>query len=461
MASRDSDLSTQLVTGSSEPRAGRSKAIGEWCAAVTIRHDCPSSMSSTPGDLGNTEPTSLTPASGVPHIRILSYDVLINIFHLVVGDNPRALSLIIACVCKQWRTAVYQQPSLWSTFVVNFFGGPPAVKLIELHFEKSRDSPLSLRLISTLDQTRHSEQIERILTLLAANAQRIYALSFVGYTWARIDLSVLRGRLSQLEVLHFIDAAPLYTFSVTAFTPTCHFDIAPKLRVLRIAGLDLEGCSQKSIDLSNLAFLTVILFALDDSRGTSSHHTAGEQILPRLTCWQFVRLEKYGQDEVVCRLLDRHTAPELGRLDIACLAAPARLEALLARSQCPLTHLALRHCRVRVGELLDILKQTPGLECLVIEHGLIPTMITDRFFEGLTLRNGAGLVPKLAKLRIVGHYFFREAAMLEMMESRDRAVLKDVELVSPVSAVQELRRLKPSIDERVCLEFWNVVRKMS
>ncbi|KAJ7620073.1 hypothetical protein FB45DRAFT_929403, partial [Roridomyces roridus] len=203
---------------------------------------------------------------------------------------------------------------------------------------------------------------------------------------------------------------------------------------------------------STFLTLTVVLLALEDFRGRSSHHPAGEQILPHLTCWQFVRVEKYGQDELVWRLLDRYSAPALARLDIACLAAPARLEALLARSQCPLTHLALRHCRVRVGELLDILKQTPGLECLVIEHGLIPTMITDRFFEALTLRNGAGLVPKLAKLRVVGHYFFREAAMLEMMESRDRAVLKDVELVLPVSAVQELRRLKPSIDERVCLD---------
>ncbi|KAJ7620302.1 hypothetical protein FB45DRAFT_1032980 [Roridomyces roridus] len=44
---------------------------------------------------------TLHPRAGVPSTPVLSYDILLEIFHLFIAEDARQLSLIIACVCKE------------------------------------------------------------------------------------------------------------------------------------------------------------------------------------------------------------------------------------------------------------------------------------------------------------------------------------------------------------------------
>ncbi|KAJ7641996.1 hypothetical protein FB45DRAFT_863061 [Roridomyces roridus] len=439
-------------------------------------------------------------------IKRLPYDLLVEICQLVIkdatGTDSHAAPLILLLVCREWRDSAYQCAAVWSTFSVDVFGGEAARKLVSTYLRRSRGVRLSVHLDAggwdepgakpyyrnhdAAGAEEHQADIKHakartlapfVLAPLVAHAQRISNLRWTGSYWDRVDFSGFRGRLTALVELDVCNLGLL---------DTREFEFSPALRSLRTSGRCLElshavpshieiqstlpwaggedilkrfsSTAEPLLDFSSLTWLACVLTEDDDDKETwdvrSGQPVVVERtlrVLPQLKSWSFeCHNIKARQSERVRRLLDLHSTPALETLDVCCLASPTSLRAFITRSNCQLTRLALRQCRIRVGQFIDILRLLPALESLVIENGVIPTMITDRLFESLCNSvDRLELVPRLRELRIVGHYMFKVAKLVEMLESRDGSVFKLVELVIPLNAVDELCRLRPKIRQRV------------
>ncbi|KAJ7641978.1 hypothetical protein FB45DRAFT_901492 [Roridomyces roridus] len=282
-----------------------------------------------------------------------------------------------------------------------------------------------------------------VLTHLVAHAHRISNLRWTGSYWDRVDFSGFRGQLTALVEL---DVCNLSLGSMPGALPRRALTHRNSIN----SPLGRRGRHPQAIQQHGGAFAPIFLPHLGSGQPVVVERTL--RVLPQLKSGAFeCHNIKARQSERVRRLLDLHSTPALETLDVCCLATPASFRGFITRSNCRLTRFALRQCRIRVGEFIDILRLMPALESLVIENGVIPTMITDRLFESLCKNVDwvFELLPRLREFRIVGHYMFKVAKLLEMLESRDGSVLKLVELVIPLNAVDELCRLRPKIRERV------------
>ncbi|KAJ7176944.1 hypothetical protein C8R46DRAFT_1213516 [Mycena filopes] len=120
-------------------------------------------------------------------------------------------------------------------------------------------------------------------------------------------------------------------------------------------------------------------------------------------------------------MLDTLTTPNLERLhlvDCPLWEAPLILP-FITRSACPLRELALQNTKLRVGELLALLRLTPTLETLILTR-LFPNSITDTLMGPLTPapNNADLLLPMLERVVIAGTYLFTTNALLNMLERR-------------------------------------------
>ncbi|KAJ7467521.1 hypothetical protein FB451DRAFT_1369244 [Mycena latifolia] len=301
------------------------------------------------------------------------------------------------------------------------------------------------------------------LAALAAHSEQFYSLRLVGGDGRSAMLHGIRGRLPLLEVLQ------LPSLSVSFIR---EFEIAPRLHTLTLdntsefmTDYSVIPCAQiRSLDLlrgagpfglSNFTNLTSLTCDLQQT--PLKQWIARDTLLPSLTSWRI-----NFQDKAVTppNFFSSFTAPALESLEIAALMQPAQLAAFLLRSQCALTRLVLHKSWVSMAELLQICASTPQLRHLAVQDGPA-TMVTERLLGPLTARAGSSaLLPELESLVIEGTYMFRDASLVEMLESRSGLTRVRLMLLDRVVKDADVQRLKamPGVD--VSLECQNGARQL-
>ncbi|KAJ7612636.1 hypothetical protein FB45DRAFT_1117133 [Roridomyces roridus] len=288
-------------------------------------------------------------------------------------------------------------------------------------------------------------------------------LRFTG-DWDDIPISGFRGGLPRLEILEL---------PCTSLYESLQFQLAPRLHTLRTAQItsvdsnrlwDLIPCAQirtlviwNSCDLDLVGFTNLTyLECISMRRGWETD--SAPLVLKHLRTWYIDhQASGPGRHPEVAEMLDHFTTPTLESLEISYLTDPSHLCSFLDRSRCALTHLALRRSSIRIGEMVKILEVVPALERLLIDDGYIPTVITNKFFDSLTISSSTGhhvLVPALRELRIRGRFMFQGPKVLDMLQSRVGINLEVVKLVVATGAIAELDllRLKAFDGIRVSVE---------
>ncbi|KAJ7138196.1 hypothetical protein C8R44DRAFT_728363 [Mycena epipterygia] len=87
-------------------------------------------------------------------------------------------------------------------------------------------------------------------------------------------------------------------------------------------------------------------------------------------------------------------------------------------SKCHLTTLTLEDCSLHLPKTLQFLDAISMLHILVLRGG-IPLTVTDNLLDALTILRGQKIyLPSLTALHLSGAYFFRDAALCEMLQTR-------------------------------------------
>ncbi|KAJ7612657.1 hypothetical protein FB45DRAFT_1065375 [Roridomyces roridus] len=325
--------------------------------------------------------------------------------------------------------------------------------------------------------------VQRMLSLLAEHSDRFSTLRLTGSAWPRLmPFSRFRGRLSRLEILEL-------SRQYSGLLETGQFQIAPQLHTIRTPGSHLTGTAvdpeRPWLDIPRPQIRSLVISRPYDMAGAGGDRILQLEAFPNLSSLT-LDFEAYGSDaiqtmsgnpsvrftlhrlsywkiQVASKLevpqlgwmMDHFKTPALGTLHITYFTEPSNLCDLLRRSQCSLKRLVLQRCAIRVGDLLSVLELAPSLDSLVIDNGSIPTMVTDKFFQGLTLDSGGRTIaPVLRELRIRGQYFFNGGKVLEMLESRVGHDLAVVQLVLSQDALKDsdAERLRAYAGIRVSLD---------
>ncbi|KAI5989591.1 hypothetical protein EDD15DRAFT_1309309 [Pisolithus albus] len=101
----------------------------------------------------------LIKASTIPPINRLPNELLEQIFLLIRSEREK-----LAHVSRRWRDVIFDTPSIWNEIDLSCYEGCP--ELLELHLERSRQTPLTVTLYS-------DQQPEVDIALLHANRIRV------------------------------------------------------------------------------------------------------------------------------------------------------------------------------------------------------------------------------------------------------------------------------------------------
>ncbi|KAI5989587.1 hypothetical protein EDD15DRAFT_2370652 [Pisolithus albus] len=127
----------------------------------------------------------LIKASAIPHINRLPNELFAQIFLLIRLEREK-----LACVSRRWRDIIFDTPSIWSEIHLSCYEGFP--DLLELHLERSRQTPLTVSLGS-------NQQPE--LDIVLPHVNRIHVLRIFGDAGHIID-RLASFTFPALEFLH-------------------------------------------------------------------------------------------------------------------------------------------------------------------------------------------------------------------------------------------------------------------
>ncbi|KAJ7983296.1 hypothetical protein DFH06DRAFT_1467123 [Mycena polygramma] len=393
-------------------------------------------------------------------IRRLTHDILENIFadpeisqmirigrttpSLVVGRNP----YVLASVSHYWMCVSLQTPELWSKFYIHACTNDRALNQLRVCLERSGTVPLSIDL--TLPRVLRSGGFTsfngEILNELMAYAER----------WGRLRVSMtneniallapVHGRLHQLKEIIF-DIRVKGTKAPGG--PSNIFEVAPELRIAGLAcfyigdefpilpfgqiekvvfsGADNICCAT----LSKFSNVQELVVAYSQTRELPPGTPLAPQLHLTLKKIALGQSSANGDCRNAMDVLDRLTAPNLEELHVTDKVwEAASIEHFLTRSDCSLQILVLKTVRVRAGELLAVLRQTPTLRTLALRDST-PNSLTDILISALTPTNASQMLLRaLNDLTIVGTYLFSTNGILRMLEGR-AASLHVVDLVLP------------------------------
>ncbi|KAJ7895391.1 hypothetical protein B0H13DRAFT_2665119 [Mycena leptocephala] len=382
-------------------------------------------------------------------IRRVPTDILVAIFMATKPDGFQLVGTgpipVLLQVCSKWRAVASDHPALWSSFSCGLFphNGFPNIKLVELYLARSKAAPLTIEVIS-VDRSPGPAETAPMISLLAEHAENLYSLRLTG-TWYEVELRGFGGRLPRLEILQL---SPL------AFKSSGQFEIAPRLHTViltksytsevmpfeQICSMDFKDVVTPA-ELEKFPNITSLTCTFTEGYllGLSGHIVLRHLSSLRI---DFAR-SAYASNMTVAsmsspiKFFDHYSSPALESLEISSLVQPANLGDFIQRSQCDLKTLVLKESSVRIAELLQIFEFSPSLDSVTVEDGTTPTAITDRLLAALTVHpESAALLPKLTHLCIEGQYMFRDAILLEMLESRTVTALHDNSIYLPLELAE-------------------------
>ncbi|ESK90631.1 hypothetical protein Moror_4200 [Moniliophthora roreri MCA 2997] len=392
-------------------------------------------------------------------------ELLIYIFELCLrlkGSNEfihiprcrdiRSPALTLSHVCSRWRLLAHSTPTLWGNIsirIVNPLTKPQdraMLRVLKMHFERSRDSPIGL----CLQSTYHSGTVSEMLSSSSSSTHYLARLQHLELEMTHItsipglditkDSEVVfpelrslsfAGPLEGLEQISFPKLRQVTisrsSFSVVrrGMTSDLHLPWS-QLTSLTFACLAWIDVTRILNDCPGLVFLDIHINAI---RGSAWLDEVAEYPAPDPNAFQIVTLKHlehltlhfdmhHAAYESATRLLDTLTCPSLSALSLFRANSKevqeeakddfdeAGVTGLIVRSQCQYALRTLEIVRIPISEtsLLDILRMTPCLTLLSFsECEFKPVLIDGTFFAMMTILAPAKekLVPDLRDIRIV------------------------------------------------------------
>ncbi|KAJ7027557.1 hypothetical protein C8F04DRAFT_1294188 [Mycena alexandri] len=367
-------------------------------------------------------------------IRRMPTDILVAIFMAVRPDDIQPAGKgpipVLLEVCAEWRAVACAHPALWSAFSCSLFPGigGPSIELVHLYLQRSKAAALTIE-VDAGRQSGQKNEAEPMIDLLAVHAEWFYCVCLVG-DWLTVDLHRLRGRLSRLEILQLPSMGA---------RSSDEFEIAPWLRTLILrtghTEEDLPFNQIHSLHLYagvSVPYLSKFPHLAAMSCSFTEYGSFGAVLdsrteLAHLSSWT-INFSNFNRLDLISRpkFFDAFAAPVLESLEISYLSQPSNLGGFVQRSGYNLKTLALQGSSVCIEELLQILKFSPSLTSFTMKDGATTTAITDRLLTALTVgadHNFNAFLPNLKHISIEGEYIFRDAVLVEMLESRTVSVL--------------------------------------
>uniref|UniRef100_A0A0W0EZ57 Uncharacterized protein n=1 Tax=Moniliophthora roreri TaxID=221103 RepID=A0A0W0EZ57_MONRR len=409
-------------------------------------------------------------------VHRLPPELLIYVFELCVqlqGSNEflfyspcrdiQSPALTLSQVCAHWRSLAHGIPMLWGRIGIKIIG--PLIKhqdramlqTLEMHFERSCDSPIELSYESTyypnpvteMCSSRSHILVHRLqhLKVVVDRVKKFPGLTVDGTRTQKTVFPELRSLvlISSLEGLHQVEEVTMANLASTQeFGPEAEKVSFPKLRELsmplygsstgnlhipwrQLTSLTL-GCNPKT-DVTSilkecpcLIYLTIRMIYIPGVRLEETYRDTTAPPLLTLERLEYLAFQVDSNRRTynsVTKLLQRLTCPSLLSLSLSCLHKfsdynigyffDEDVTGLIVRSQCQDTLRSLEVSGIPVAEasLLAILHLTPSLTSFSFSEcsfALADWEIDGTLFAGLIdegAEKGEKLVPNLRDIRIV------------------------------------------------------------
>ncbi|KAJ7625992.1 hypothetical protein FB45DRAFT_1060565 [Roridomyces roridus] len=408
-------------------------------------------------------------------IRRLPRELLSEIFlqpslHTPIPPFPkfahRGTDAILS-VSHYWRETILSTAEFWAEFDVALPGNSNGARLLELSLERSKLAPLSIAILAwNAGMSWHP----RILQLLISSCER-WANLYLAIESSYLPLlSPLRGHLpllASLDLQLHKERRPTSTPQLLATTRPDAFEIAPRLTKLElgvlftstIPVLPRSGISTLIIsnwdslpfvgdfrNLHTLSFSPASGFAIQDLASISLSRPAAE--ISASVLFTFPIMLKF------------ITAPAVQFLDIATSGSSITLgmnvwTPFLRRSACRPHTLQLHNLSIPWRDLFSMLTDLPTLQTLLLRDLGRADAITTDLLTQFTLGTGTVILPELADLTIAGSYFFTNASLLGMLESRSDSFGRvKIELKLRIFTAEELDRARALKEKGMVLTLW-------
>ncbi|KAI8990474.1 hypothetical protein BD414DRAFT_577234 [Trametes punicea] len=316
------------------------------------------------------------------HFGKLPVEIAMNVFSIVL-EQDHAFVVVLAQVCKNWRTAILNAPVFWGVLAL---GGHRPKRKVKLWRERARDRFRELAILKTF--TDYLPVFDE-LRAVPLDSLRVFRLEGHRLDWLLVSMPMLLARIfATLDtfVMQLPSLQPLKLCS----TDVRNFNWRV-LRLTNVGVLDLPDAAKRSTRLESLflekclyphqwtEFLLLLhynptLVHLELSSFGSSfaeNPLANEEDPPAaITLPNLISVRIENSDSVANKLLPRLVAPSLQSLHIS--VHPQRLDPcmtwLAGGPAATLTTLSIQRSPVKARLLSDVLIAAMALESLQLTH---------------------------------------------------------------------------------------------
>ncbi|KAJ7889293.1 hypothetical protein B0H14DRAFT_3127016 [Mycena olivaceomarginata] len=334
-------------------------------------------------------------------VLTLPPEITSEIFIHCVRGYTRHGPLLVASVCKAWRTIALTTPVLWSEFQGSRFGGSMGrgnpVSLLQCWLPRAGIRPLTLEAIE-LGEFSH----EDVLSSIAPYASQWMSLDLTaGFRPIVFPVGAIRKPLSSLKTLKI----QVHRWPVGGPTCITAFAAAPELREIHLIRMSLPQISLPWIQITRLTLsyqsLPQIFEILQQTSNLEDLTVSlDDRHIVQLSPFTLPRLRRVKLSSAL--ILNYLTLPALQSLDLTRVRAAERasVQSLLQRSECAIRTFHLNMTDMQ--DTCDCLSDLPSVADVTIQYPDWSTGDFTRFFNWLSESENRTVLPALEMLYIHG-----------------------------------------------------------
>lgn len=393
------------------------------------------------------------------HISDLPTELLREIFRYTIPEFPSFRSdfapLALTHVCKAWRKLATESPELWANVVINnaALRRRNVLPLLYGWLLNSDPRPLDVDIDinildgeirnMSLDRYREKQNVyRRLLQLLVPHRHRIKNLRGI------LPVSLTPDLVDGMNSVEMMDLIGISELTTSDRPSHLHFSkLMPNLHYLSLESLGLDQASLASqkqltrIELSEmrnpmwmncqaalqilqtLPNLQTAYFGLNKPADDANMNMPRERISFPALRELYVSCDDWEVVVDTQPFFDAIFAPNLeklalrGSVDTATGSWDALLRFVLMSGSPPLTHLAISDMGMTDMRLEQILRATPSLTHLIVNHALVtPALLRSLVWDAN--KPESQLVPNLQSIRFGACEDFEDADILPVLRSR-------------------------------------------